>query len=218
MSNFSSEASLAESRVIELADPKNPTQKAWQQIDEKDGAVVEFAEPPPHTGSYRVTYLMKGVTVDQVAQILWNNDHILALSTSLSEIKALNKLSDNEEIVAHMHKSPAFGVSKRDYLIARKFDKREDGSVIIAQKSVVDHSLFPEQSGYVRGDLLCSGYVIKPVKKPNETTASSCHVTYVIQTDVKGWIPDFVKKMANSQLTTQLLNLYAYVKKLFGIN
>lgn len=47
-----------------------------------------------------------GVTVDQVAQILWNNDHILALSTSLSEIKALNKLSDNEEIVAHMHKSP----------------------------------------------------------------------------------------------------------------
>lgn len=80
----------------------------------------------------------------------------------------------------------AFGVSKRDYLIARKFDKREDGSVIIAQKSVVDHSLFPEQSGYVRGDLLCSGYVIKPVKKPNETTASSCHVTYVIQTDVKG--------------------------------
>lgn len=40
MSNFSSEASLAESRVIELADPKNPTQKAWQQIDEKDGAVV----------------------------------------------------------------------------------------------------------------------------------------------------------------------------------
>ncbi len=65
-------------------------------------------------------------------------------------------------------------------------NKRDDGSIVLSQKSIVDNQLFPEQSGYVRGDLLCSGYVIKPVKKPNETVATSCHVTYVIQTDVKG--------------------------------
>lgn len=82
--------------------------------------------------------------------------------------------------------SLAFGVSKRDYLIARRITRREDGSIVIAQKSIVDDGLYTEQSGYIRGDLLCSGYVIKPVKKPNETTATSCHVTYVIQTDVKG--------------------------------
>ncbi|EFC35737.1 predicted protein [Naegleria gruberi] len=216
-SNIADEINIAESRVIELADSKNPTGKVWQKIDEKNGCTAEFAEPPPHTGSYKVTFLMSGLTPEQVANVLWDSNHVLKLSTSLSEIKSLKKVEDIE-VVVHSHKSPAFGVSKRDYLICRRLKKREDGSIVLCQKSVVDNALYPEQSGYVRGDLLVSGYVIKPVKKPNETTATSCHVTYVIQTDVKGWIPDFVKKMANSQLCSQLLDLYSYVKKLLGIN
>jgi len=37
---FETEVSTAETRVVELADIKNPTGKSWSKIAEKDGAVV----------------------------------------------------------------------------------------------------------------------------------------------------------------------------------
>ena len=37
---FETEVSTAETRVVELADVKNPTGKTWSKIAEKDGAIV----------------------------------------------------------------------------------------------------------------------------------------------------------------------------------
>ncbi|KAL9651827.1 hypothetical protein ABK040_000175 [Willaertia magna] len=204
------EIQIAETRVVDLATNKA---LAWEKIDEKGGSVLEYAPPPPHTGSYRVTYVMNGITAEKVLNTLWDNKNVKAISDSLIEIVELKKIGDDAEVVVHPHKSPAFGVSKRDYLIVRKKTVKEDGTCVLAQKSIVDNQLYGEQSGFIRGDLLCSGYVIKPIAKPTETIASSCHVTYVIQTDVKGWIPDFVKKMANKVLIDQLSGLEKYIKK-----
>jgi len=49
---------------------------------------------------------MNGVTAEQVAGILWDSNHVLKLSTSLSEVKTLKKIDDSNEIVVHPHKSP----------------------------------------------------------------------------------------------------------------
>jgi len=62
-----------------------------------------------------------------------------------------------------------------------------DGTFVTTGKSIIT-DLCPDKSGMVRGEIRASGYILQPVAdKPNE-----CDVTYIVQTDPKGWIPTWV--------------------------
>jgi len=45
---------------------------------------------------------------------------------------------------------------------------------------------YPVVNGFVRGEMLPSGWVVKEIEP------SVCEVTYIAQVDPKGWIPPFI--------------------------
>jgi hypothetical protein len=53
----------------------------------------------------------------------------------------------------------------------------------------IKHEKTPEISGFVRGELLTSGYIIEPV---DGTQQKESKVTYIVQLDPKGWLPTSV--------------------------
>lgn len=76
-------------------------------------------------------------------------------------------------------KAPSAFVSARDFvaLMASTFNA-EEGTGAFCSRSVVDKNV-PEQPGFVRGEILTTGYTLAPAKGGKGT-----HVTYVVQVRV----------------------------------
>ena len=92
---------------------------------------------------------------------------------------------------------------KRDFVYLTHWKKRKDGSIIIIGKSVPrDDVPSPEKS--VRGEILTSGWIIKP-----DTKHSSSFCAYITQTDLKG-LPSIVINQVNKEQPLIIRNLEKY--------
>jgi len=128
--------------------------------------------------------------------------------------KVVKMISDegngNRVFISHMmFDSPNSMVTPRDFstLTASTFDKKT-GNAILLSKSIV-HKDIPEQTGYVRGDLLNSGYIIQP----NNPEQTQCKVTYIVQLDPKGWIPMPIVSLVSKQQPMTLARLRDFITK-----
>lgn len=78
-------------------------------------------------------------------------------------------------------------VSDRDFVMLQGCALLGDGKIYVeASKSIPFE--YPIPSGVVRGECFNAGFI---VEKKNEKT---CKVTYISDGDLKGSIPDFVKR------------------------
>jgi len=82
----------------------------------------------------------------------------------------------------------------RDFAVIIIKRKLDDGSILCIASSIV-HPSFPEVSGYVRGNLMASGFHIKSIS--NDPEKPKCSITYIVQVDIKGWVPTQVSDMVN---------------------
>jgi len=89
-------------------------------------------------------------------------------------------------------------VSPRDFLFVKSVLEREDGTLVIATKSIPSHPLASlPPAGVVRGDLVIGGLVMKPLVQANgEIWTDLCCIG---ATDLKGWIPQYAVNMAISK-------------------
>jgi len=66
----------------------------------------------------------------------------------------------------------------------------DDGSTLILAVFSIQLDQCPPVAGYIRGEIGCGGFVIEPV--PDQPWAS--RVTFIGQCDVKGSLPDWIKR------------------------
>eukprot|EP00771_Trimastix_marina_P000129 gnl/Trimastix_PCT/1136.p1 GENE.gnl/Trimastix_PCT/1136~~gnl/Trimastix_PCT/1136.p1 ORF type:complete len:238 (+),score=66.42 gnl/Trimastix_PCT/1136:33-716(+) len=84
-------------------------------------------------------------------------------------------------------------VTNRDFVTIAFMRFMEDGSFQRAAVSV-EHPGAPSR-GLVRGEVVLEGFLVRPTEQ-----AGVAHVTTVLQTNLKGWIPGAIsKKIAKSQ-------------------
>jgi len=98
-------------------------------------------------------------------------------------------------------------VTPRDFatLTAATFNK-ETGSAAVLSKSII-HKSIPEEKGFVRGQLLNTGYIIEPT----DGTRKQSNVTYIVQIDPKGWIPMPIVAAVSKQQPLTLARLRNFI-------
>ena len=97
-------------------------------------------------------------------------------------------------------------ISARDFevLIAEKFDS--DGAFVCKCNSVLP-SLTATIKGSVRGTILTTGFIAKPVTGQTK----GVNVFYVAQIDPKGWIPNSVVNLIISRQARSIQNLKKHI-------
>eukprot|EP01088_Endostelium_zonatum_P012146 TRINITY_DN26324_c0_g1_i1.p1 TRINITY_DN26324_c0_g1~~TRINITY_DN26324_c0_g1_i1.p1 ORF type:complete len:368 (+),score=68.07 TRINITY_DN26324_c0_g1_i1:31-1104(+) len=92
--------------------------------------------------------------------------------------------------------SAPWPVSPRDFMTLAGEKMMEDGSVCSAVRSIVKEDL-PEVSGFVRGTLHPgTGFVLKSLDNAPDGSPRT-QVTYVVQMEPNGWIPNWVVNSVN---------------------
>jgi len=77
-----------------------------------------------------------------------------------------------------------FLLANREFIfLENRTYSEQDGYVVACITVPYD---YPVVIGFVRGEMLPSGWVVKEIE-PNV-----CEVTYIAQVDPKGWIPPFI--------------------------
>lgn len=105
----------------------------------------------------------------------------------MKEFKTLEDISEN--VFVNYCRFKGIGpVSDRDFVLVDRYELSEDGTVLIDASSSIEHP-HPLPNGVVRGWINIAGYIIE------QTTETKCRVTYIADVDVRGMIPDFVKKI-----------------------
>lgn len=93
----------------------------------------------------------------------------------------------------------------------RTCEKNEEANEYVMASISIETPLKPEDPNYVRGHLICSGWIVSARKdNPNHSD-----VSYVIQTNPKGYIPGFVIKNAQKSCPDSIKVLREFCKKNF---
>ena len=175
------------------------------QATDKDGWIpigtnkdVFIMKKPPQKGEASVNCI-KGTAIvrappEFVYRVLKTRKNVGKFDDMLKEARLVEEISDTTRLVHLLYKA-VWPTSARDFTVVTTAGRYDDSTLVNAAVSVVD-SRVAEEKGYVRGNVVCGGYVMKTVSDQPEM----CEVTYVSQAELKGNIPTFaVNKVTESQ-------------------
>ncbi|KAI8138906.1 hypothetical protein BJV82DRAFT_522813 [Fennellomyces sp. T-0311] len=102
--------------------------------------------------------------------------------------------------------SKATATSKpRDLSLIEKIECTHDGAIIFACTSV-ESSRIPKVPGRVRAQIKLQGWILEPIRG---SVNPATRVTYVVQENMKGWVPGFARKsLARRPLVIAAINDY----------
>jgi len=173
-------------RLSQLKDHKDEKEVHWQPIGEKDGiqmhyAIVEGSNNYFFKGAGRVP---ASVATVSLAMRDINNMKIMDPMCQYTEL--IKTLDHDHHIYYAYFKMPPM-IWWRDFCWYAVDYSLPDGTFVTTGKSILS-DLCKDKSNMVRGEIRASGYIVQPVPdKPDE-----CDITYIVQTDPKGWIPSWV--------------------------
>lgn len=102
----------------------------------------------------------------------------------------VKKLGDNSDIV-YLSYQGKLGVCARDLCLLRAWQQRPDGSTILVSRSI-DTGDVPRVAGKVRAECHDCAYMVSPAD-------DGCIFSYVIQLDMKGYVPLFFSNLIQTQ-------------------
>ncbi|XP_069835284.1 steroidogenic acute regulatory protein, mitochondrial-like isoform X2 [Dendropsophus ebraccatus] len=119
---------------------------------------------------------------------------------SISKVQILQKIGRNtiltREITAQI---PANMVSQRDFVSVRHCYRK--GSALYLIGTATDSHLMPPQKGIIRAEAGLTCIVLRPI----EGDSGKTHFTWLLNLDLKGWIPQSVTDKALSQSQTDFI-------------
>lgn len=168
----------------------------WLTVGTTKGVII--MKKPPKKGEASVNCI-KGTGIinappEFVYRIVKDPENNSKLDDLLKESRIIDHITGTT-VLAHLLFKGVWPAAPRDFTMISTAGRYNETTLIQAAVSVVDPRL-PEEKGYVRGNIVCGGYVIKVCPgKPEQS-----EVTYVSQAELKGNIPTFVvNKVTESQ-------------------
>jgi len=104
-----------------------------------------------------------------------------------SKVKQLGENSD----IAYLSYQGKLGVCARDLCLLRAWQERSDGSIVLVATSIESDDV-PRVAGKVRAECHDCAYMVTP-------TDDGCTFSYVIQLDMKGYVPLFFTNLIQTQ-------------------
>eukprot|EP01118_Nematostelium_gracile_P012018 TRINITY_DN4334_c0_g1_i1.p1 TRINITY_DN4334_c0_g1~~TRINITY_DN4334_c0_g1_i1.p1 ORF type:complete len:521 (+),score=118.68 TRINITY_DN4334_c0_g1_i1:88-1563(+) len=101
-------------------------------------------------------------TPKRIANFIKNYENLRLWDPLIQEVTVVEDI-DNHSQILHLKYGAkvCFLTQKRDFVVLRYWQERNDGSFVVVAKSIV-HKKVPKLDDYVRGEALCTGYVITP--------------------------------------------------------
>ncbi|CAO3590545.1 unnamed protein product [Absidia cylindrospora] len=119
----------------------------------------------------------------------------------------VENLNDTTSLTYEVTK-PTATSKPRDFALVERIECTQNGSIIFAATSVETPRL-PRIQGRTRAQIKLQGWILEPVRGSTPSTK----VTFVVQENMKGWVPGFAKKsLARRPLVIALINDYLQKK------
>jgi hypothetical protein len=143
-----------------------------------------------------VLFLFRGICTvpldhETVRDFLKRPENRPKYSTDIKEVVILETFDDGTVVNVNKIWTPP-GVSNRDSVTVFGVMQDEEENIYIAERSV-EHKGYPEQNGYVRVNLMMSGFVIRPIG-PRE-----CTLSFVFNLDPRGSLPEGFVRMVQKK-------------------
>lgn len=110
-------------------------------------------------------------------------------------------------IVAHAKFRTPPGISNRDFCFYNYFSMPDEHTAVSVAWSIQDPAC-PSSDDFVRGEILVSGYIARDL--PN---GEGCELTYVVQVDLKGWLPAWVLNLVAADQADNVTRIADFFKR-----
>lgn len=140
---------------------------------------------------YGKAYKFVGVintSVNKLAEeLFFKLDSMTKWNPVLKYSKIIQKIDSHTDVCYLVVAEGAGGlVSSRDFVNVRIWERRD--STFVCASTATIHQECPPNSKYIRGEQGPSVYVLTPV----EGDANKCHMQWLLVTDLKGWLPQYL--------------------------
>jgi hypothetical protein len=142
----------------------------------------------------------------EVSRLLWEADVRMTWDKSYLGIQNLNRITGGEStddmVTQRLLIKGILIISQRDFVCTHMRRTQSNGEAITISYAVPEEeNVFPIDPQFTRGEV-CegTGWRVRPVKVlDGKEEKEHCELTYVIMTDLKGWVPAFVINGAMGQ-------------------
>jgi len=174
----------------------------WEFVCEENGVTVTRTSVP--NSSIKCT---KGVAVfiaspKDVFEIVKAIPKYKSWDPKIIESKVIHTLNSNTS-TNYFEFGPWFPVSAREVVFVQYTTRQNDGTYVVAWHSVDDPDV-SKKKGVVRATMGTSGFVISPLQ--NQSL-----VTFILQFDLKGWIPTNTINQITASFPLILDPIYKYL-------
>jgi len=122
-------------------------------------------------------------------------------NTAVTDCRTVHTIDEDTDISYNVTGAAAGGLfSSRDFVNLRHW-KTRDG-IMLSSGCAVLHPDMPPTKNHIRGDNRAGGWLFKPV----EGNSDKCIFGWILNTDLKGWIPQYLVDQAISRVLLEFLN------------
>jgi len=160
--------------------------KVWDQVS---------AGSPLNIVKLRADF--KGIDAEVLYDTLHDPDYRKDWDDNMVEGYNIVQLDACNDIGYYSAKAP-LGVSNRDFVNQRSWTVAADSKEFIIMNHSVVHANAPEKKGFVRAWSHMTGYMVRVVD-------GGCTMTYLTQTDPRGWIPNWLTNTVTKKFAPQVV-------------
>lgn len=184
----------------------------WAAVTKKDDQHLEIyncSVPGSSFLRFKATCVLPH-TPKAVSEFLQDTQNRLTWDANVSRLDTtlIEEGPKGKVLILHSQTKAVGPISARDFVDVVAIRELADGCFVNGGASVLD-GRFPEQKGVVRGwNSAGGGWHFAPT--PGQDGSVHCTVTYVIHSDLKGYLPAFV---INSALTGNFVTFFTGLRK-----
>lgn len=134
-------------------------------------------------------------SLEKAVHFLWHESRKYSLG--VIEQSVVEEFASNVRVIYQAIKSPAL-VSNRDFVYLSSSEAIEQGTAHAITSVSVEHAKMPAQSGFVRGELMLSGFYLKRI------TDTSCELQYFVHVNINGWVPAWLINYNNGSVIDRM--------------
>eukprot|EP01117_Protostelium_nocturnum_P001127 TRINITY_DN11446_c0_g1_i1.p1 TRINITY_DN11446_c0_g1~~TRINITY_DN11446_c0_g1_i1.p1 ORF type:complete len:261 (+),score=62.20 TRINITY_DN11446_c0_g1_i1:90-872(+) len=164
----------------------NELVKVWDQKSDKSAINI-----------VKLTAIFNEIEAEVLYDVLHDPEYRAVWDESMIEGFCIEQIDKNNDVGYYSAKAP-LGISNRDFVNERSWRANGNKEFIIMNHSVV-HPKQPEKKGFVRANSIRTGYLVR-VRE-----SGGCTMTWLSQTDPRGWIPAMLSNKATKSFAPRII-------------
>jgi hypothetical protein len=173
---------------------KDGTVKVWDQTSDKSAINI-----------VKLYAVFKEIEATVLYDVLHDPEYRTVWDENMVEGYNIEQIDATNDVGYYSAKAP-LGVANRDFVNERSWRVKDDKEYIIMNHSVI-HPNAPEKKGFVRANSIKTGYMVRVAE------GGGCILTYLTQTDPKGWIPTWLTNKVTKTYAPKIVDKLAAASK-----